>query len=1244
MHQEMNHSNLPQEEEDPHHSHSHNNQNDLPSIAQYSSVLHRTVSSSTTRSTNSNDDQNQSYYNNHNHQHKNNSHCDEISKPSMQFYHLEQTYTTLTTPTVYEQESNHSNLSNGKTFLNSDSNGNSNRIGQVSIELLQCLGLPLGNDPKSSVTGSSSATTSSSNPNYNNKQALPFALIVCGSYAFQTDGGITSSTATFQNSSNAGTPTGGSKHHSGSPMNPVWTSEMRRACTIPLDHAYARVYIGIFRQRRRQSRRSQPQQQQPAQVRRVRSNNSGSNGKNHNNSKTIPPEKSHKHRDIFIGRVVMDVARLRPHSYYDVTIPLRQSSQVYIRPNTTSNNSINTNNSSTKNMNETQLNHTSTGGCGAVRFRIHVQYDSERRALLSYLMRPIRQPSTPSNQKTNNNNVVTVHCCDVQSFQNVSRVVHGMDMPNHFSIRQLQATIREINLTRIHVLRYLRKQECDNLYHWRHPTISAIVFMAYMHSIYCGSLKYIPGHVLTYLLLHLYKNYADYGPMNSIRYNDFIPPTWEEMFMALLFRNGTIKNHIAPIEMEIKADNQDSTSSSTSDSLPQPPQHPTVTFDAVDMAMSQHTTTGTSSSASSVSTGKIPLKAIAQAFQDGVNTQSLRYHFRVYHNVFRGNDAVTFLVQNGHAFSREQAVTIGRRLSEQMRLFVHVTQEHRFEDKPLFYVYTHHDRYEYVVKTHQPLGKSLFRMLGFLPSSNISKTKAQLEMPYTDGTDHPRMKVKESLCLPFKSAKKALVDDIIENEQAAESDESDSMSEGFEHGMTSFLDQNSLMDETNEDEADNDTDSNSIQYLKKPPNQNMSIKNKNEKPIPAILNEARNKVHGVLLHLFDDRVYQLPKKVNATTKRKVSPSRRNLIHAIKSQRHLDSPHHRDDEDINKKEHAQQDEQCEAAVRNEYDKLLGVGKYSHPNVVIARLGLFVQPIIEIAIGWLSLFRALFNIFTWQDPILSFWISILGPIVIVILHVFPWRLVLGMVGVVVLGPHNWIRRILRERKYGPDLFDPDRIIHRKKSETVEDDPHRHVPLFSSYLADSGRVLHSEESEMELLSARTIRQVIVPYSPLMYSHRFYDWPPEREHTRVSTSCSTTANGFDGTTMAGSNRDVFNSNGPDDIMTQSENSQSRAYQPLDSPTSRKIEVRFEDDPQYDSDDAMIRTKSHHLIHRRRRRRRPFQKDGAVTDSHDEDTGTTPPSSSPRWKVPSSLQQFHEKLRHRHPKGTLHHTSSMED
>jgi hypothetical protein len=79
------------------------------------------------------------------------------------------------------------------------------------------------------------------------------------------------------------------------------------------------------------------------------------------------------------------------------------------------------------------------------------------------------------------------------------------------------------------------------------------------------------------------------------------------------------------------------------------------------------------------------LKPLAEKLADGMEVKSHRYHLRVYKDTFTGEEAVSYMVSSGMSKSREEAVTLGKRLKATFQLFEHVTREHDFEDKFLFY-------------------------------------------------------------------------------------------------------------------------------------------------------------------------------------------------------------------------------------------------------------------------------------------------------------------------------------------------------------------------------------------------------------------------------------------------------------------------------------------------------------------------------------------------------------------------------
>lgn len=948
-------------------------------------------------------------------------------------------------------------------------------LGQVRLEILQCFGIP---------------TTSII------REPSAYCVAVCGSHAFKTD--VMPPVA-----------------------NPMWLCKMRRACLFPIYHAYARIFIGVF-----------------------------DNGANTDNAATD-----------FVGRVVIDVARLRQGCSYDFTLPLRQSSNVFTRQQQ-----------------------------GAIRVRLHLIWASERAALLSYI--PKTMPKFQPQEK------VAVSCLDENAFRNVAHTCHGIHMPGKFSMTLLKATVREINFTRIHVMRYIRKRELWNLIYWQYPVISGFVFFAWMHSVWYNTVRYVPGHIITFLLLHLYKNYAYYA-MDSPLQNGFMAPTVEELFAALCFGTRKAKKkYIEPLNMEM-----DQTHAVN------PMEH----LDADD-------------DYEEANQNSVPMSEIAEAMRKSMRVEAYKYRLKTYKNCFKGDEAVDFLVQFGFAYSRPEAIALGRRLARETRLFEHVARKHDFDDKPYYFQFLEYDTKKYIIKGHRPRFKPLLRLLGFLKDEGdaLLETRGHVEFPFATGQDHPRFTVKEALVIRSAEAKKIMKEqeqqqDIADcaefgvvpvppQEQQAkqfitnaagelvnftgnmagtvlnagvgavragvrrasliggmgnlaqtpDKKDTDDDSEpridttpekpkrvSLIGGMTNMgtpggtggtstdygdpddiynrlkSRNNPTLDELLERQEtanaydkfayDSDEDvEDSIKkrtkgfiieekILKKPPNQDLGVKSASaDKSFAKTITEARHKAHGLLLHLFNDRTYTVDQNIFPPTLPDEGGDRESVDAAKDKKKKKKfgarlSTHRgaKEEEEDEKKKKKRLVTPYDARVE-EYDKLLMINKYSHPNPWINRVGVIVQPIVEIVQGWLYLFRAIFNIFTWQDPILSFWVGFGGPIVVVVLHFLPYRILFFFLGIAAVGPQNYMLRLFRESRGDPPP-DFDKLIRKKKIQKEE--KYDDVQFFSSEAPGNQNIKYVN------VEPKQVKKIVVPYGALKYN-RFYDWPPEPAYARVYAS----------------------------------------------------------------------------------------------------------------------------------------------
>jgi hypothetical protein len=188
------------------------------------------------------------------------------------------------------------------------------------------------------------------------------------------------------------------------------------------------------------------------------------------------------------------------------------------------------------------------------------------------------------------------------------------------------------------------------------------------------------------------------------------------------------------------------------------------------------------------------------------------------------------------------------------------------------------------------------------------------------------------------------------------------------------------------------------------------------------------------------------------------------------------------------------------VDNELERLLNIGQYSSANPVVARVGLYVEPIISAAHSFLCLSRAVYNVVTWRDPILSFWVTLLLAAAVVVLAIFPWRLFCFVTGFVIVGPQNWILRVMDERGTTPkrltDFLENRRTKQEEKKKTNEKDlgeiP-RDQPIISGHMDNAPPIQLSFDD----VNLRELHEVSIPYSQLMYQ-RMYDWPPEPQYAK--------------------------------------------------------------------------------------------------------------------------------------------------
>eukprot|EP00578_Thalassiosira_sp_NH16_P004309 CAMPEP_0181131356 /NCGR_PEP_ID=MMETSP1071-20121207/30380_1 /TAXON_ID=35127 /ORGANISM="Thalassiosira sp., Strain NH16" /LENGTH=1366 /DNA_ID=CAMNT_0023217541 /DNA_START=198 /DNA_END=4297 /DNA_ORIENTATION=- len=340
--------------------------------------------------------------------------------------------------------------------------------------------------------------------------------------------------------------------------------------------------------------------------------------------------------------------------------------------------------------------------------------------------------------------------------------------------------------------------------------------------------------------------------------------------------------------------------------------------------------------------------------------------------------------------------------------------------------------------------------LGFREAVNGNATS--VEFPFASFGGYPRIGVEECL-----------------NDSKKNSDSDDKM-DGFSDDE---------VEDADTDHGIGQNDGVCQGALKPLPEQNMDVKIVgSNKSIADELKELELKVHKATKHIFDYQTYHPSDGQEPPFGRKISTDK-------------GSENYKSNQEL--------------------DKVLGVGKFSQRNPLVTKVTSQFIPVARILAVFLSLYRSIYSIFTWRDPILTFCFFIGLLFSILVFSLFPWRLFLFLGGFVLLGPQNWLIRVFKEHFLSSEWSKrPGRIL-RAAREFLRDDDGKY--LYSKDrqkgLNDTNRnispqpVFHCHAPASNPLLERTntigVQHIIVPYSSL-YFNRFQDWPPtDPTHARV-------------------------------------------------------------------------------------------------------------------------------------------------
>jgi hypothetical protein len=225
--------------------------------------------------------------------------------------------------------------------------------------------------------------------------------------------------------------------------------------------------------------------------------------------------------------------------------------------------------------------------------------------------------------------------------------------------------------------------------------------------------------------------------------------------------------------------------------------------------------------------------------------------------------------------------------------------------------------------------------------------------------------------------------------------------------------------------------------------------------------------------------------------------------------------------------------------DEFDKLLGY-RTKNPNPIVRITSSFLGPLMRMIRIVIYTVRISFNICSWRDPYLSFWIFAFLCVLAFVLLIFPWRTFFFLASLVLLGPQNiavrkYLERRAKEREIEEkeqkekdelnaplqtNVPEPMKSSTKKSNPFVKDDENKDDKGKKKRRWGRSLKKDAEDEQAEEINEADLyhsprpafyahnrptrrtqvpRDVAVPYFRFR-KDRFYDWPPDPTVSRAT------------------------------------------------------------------------------------------------------------------------------------------------